>query len=162
MRREEREALEAAGWTFGDAEDFLDLTPEERQLVELRLAVSSAFRKRRLSQRLTQKETAKKLGTSQPRVAKIEAAAQDVTLDLMFRGLITLGGTIKDVRTTATAKQKFVYKPGRKASKTGSAMKTASQPTPPRSTAAKKRPTPKTGTTMRIAAVKKRSGGGVK
>jgi hypothetical protein len=113
MKREERQALEAAGWTFGDAEDFLELTPEERQLVELRLAVSDAFRKRRLKLKLTQAETAKRLRTSQPRVAKIEAAAQDVTLDLMFRGLITLGGSIKDVRVPSTTSRKFIDKPNR-------------------------------------------------
>ena len=38
------------------------------------------------------------LGTSQPRVAKIEAASE-VSLDLMFRGLFVLGGTMKDVQS---------------------------------------------------------------
>jgi hypothetical protein len=39
------------------------------------------------------------LGTSQPRVAKIEAGASEVSLDLMFRSLFTLGGTMDDVRS---------------------------------------------------------------
>ena len=33
-----------AGWIVGDAEDFLELTVEERHLVELRVAVSRAVR----------------------------------------------------------------------------------------------------------------------
>ena len=35
MNIDKRLALEAAGWISGDAEDFLELTPEERHLVEL-------------------------------------------------------------------------------------------------------------------------------
>jgi predicted XRE-type DNA-binding protein len=107
MNKEKRQALEASGWVFGDAEDFLELTREERDMVELRLAVSSAVRRRRLKQRLTQAQAAKILGTSQPRVAQIEAGARDVTLDLMFRGLFSLGGSIKDVRTTARGKSRL-------------------------------------------------------
>ena len=98
MNIEKRQALEAAGWVFEDAEEFLELTPEERELVELRLAVSRAVRERRLRLRCTQAEVARLLKTSQPRVAKIEAGAPEVSLDLMFRGLFALGGTMKDVR----------------------------------------------------------------
>jgi hypothetical protein len=125
MNRVRRKALDAASWTFGDAEDFLELTPEERQLVQLRLAVSNAFRKRRLILRLTQAETARRLRTSQARVAKIEAAAQDVTLDLMFRGLICLGGSIKDVRASSTTRRKFIDQPSRNTRKAGPARRVA-------------------------------------
>jgi hypothetical protein len=54
MNPEKRPALEAAGFVFEDAEDFLELTVEERRLVELRLAVSRAVRKHREQQKLTQ------------------------------------------------------------------------------------------------------------
>ena len=40
---------------------------------------------------------ARLLKTSQSRVARIEAGASDVSLDLMFKGLFALGGTTKDV-----------------------------------------------------------------
>jgi transcriptional regulator with XRE-family HTH domain len=98
MNKEKREALEAAGFVFGEAEDFLKLTEEERRLVELRLAVSRAVRARRRQQNLTQAEAAKKLKSSQSRVAKLEAGSADVSLDLMFRGLFVLGGSIRDIR----------------------------------------------------------------
>ncbi len=107
MNKEKRQGLEASGWVFGDAEDFLELTREEREMVELRLAVSAAVRRCRLEQGLTQVQAAKKMGTSQPRVAQIEAGARDVTLDLMFRGLLALGGSIKDVLTARLAKSKM-------------------------------------------------------
>jgi predicted XRE-type DNA-binding protein len=98
MNKEKRHALEAAGFVFGEAEDFLGLTVEERQLVELRLAVSRAVRARRQQQNLTQAQAAKKLKSSQSRVAKLEAGSADVSLDLMFRGLFVLGGSIEDIR----------------------------------------------------------------
>ena len=44
MNKDKQRALEAAGFVFGDAEDFLELTPEEQELVELRIAVSRAVR----------------------------------------------------------------------------------------------------------------------
>jgi DNA-binding XRE family transcriptional regulator len=101
MNKEKRRALEAAGWVFGDAEDFLELSLEERRLVELRVAVSRAVREFREAKSLTQLEVARRLKTSQPRIAKIEAGSSDVSLDLMFRGLFTLGGTVNDLQLTA-------------------------------------------------------------
>jgi predicted XRE-type DNA-binding protein len=98
MKKEKRQALEAAGFVFEDAEDFLELTVEERRLVELRVAVSRALRARREQQQLTQEQVAEKLKSSQSRVAKMEAGAPDVSLDLMFRGLFALGGSLKDLR----------------------------------------------------------------
>jgi DNA-binding XRE family transcriptional regulator len=97
MNKEKREALEAAGFRIGDAEDFLELTDEESRLVELRLVVSRAIRRLRKEQHLTQKQVAEKLNSSQPRIAKIEAGAADVSLDLMFRELFVLGGRLTDL-----------------------------------------------------------------
>src|SRR4051794_33973075 len=99
MKKEKRAALEAAGWRFGDAADFLGLTDDERRLVALRLAISRAIRGRREALRLTQKQLAAKLKSSQSRVAKMEAGLPDVSLDLMFRGLFALGGRLSDIET---------------------------------------------------------------
>jgi predicted XRE-type DNA-binding protein len=92
-----RKALTAAGVIFEDAEDFLELTEEERKLVRLRLAVSRAVRDRRKQLKLTQSQTAKLLKTSQPPIARMESGAEDVSLDQMFHGLFALGGSISDV-----------------------------------------------------------------
>jgi predicted XRE-type DNA-binding protein len=100
MNQKKRQALEAAGFVFEDAEDFLELSVEERRLVDLRLAVSRAVRARREQQHLTQEQVARKLKSSQSRVAKLEAGAADVSLDLMFRGLFALGGSLKDLQLT--------------------------------------------------------------
>ena len=100
MNETKRQALLAAGYVSGDAEDFLQLTDEERELVELRLAVSRAVRARRVQKKLSQSDVAKKLRTSQPRVARIESACSDVSLDSMFRSLFALGGSMKDLGPT--------------------------------------------------------------
>lgn len=97
MDRKKRKALEAAGFRIGDAEDFLGLTPEERELVELRLAVSRAVRRLREERHLTQHQLAAKLKSSQSRVARLEAGAADVSLDLLFRGLFAVGGGLGDL-----------------------------------------------------------------
>jgi DNA-binding transcriptional regulator YiaG len=99
MNKEKRQALEEAGFILEDAEDFLELTAEERQLVELRISMSRAVRARRIRQRLTQQQFARRLKSSQSRVAKMEAGSPDVSLDLMFKGFFALGGTVKDLRS---------------------------------------------------------------
>ena len=101
-----RERLEAAGFAVGNAEDFLQLTDEERQLVELRLAVSRAVRRRRQQQGVTQQQLAAKMKSSQSRIAKIEAGVADVSLDLAFRALFAAGGKLEDLAATIrTGKQ---------------------------------------------------------
>lgn len=97
MDNRKRKALESAGFRIGDAEDLLGLTEEERRLVELRLDVSRAVRRLRQKRRLTQNQLAAKLGSSQSRVAKLEAGAGDVSLDLLFRSLFAVGGQLRDI-----------------------------------------------------------------
>jgi ribosome-binding protein aMBF1 (putative translation factor) len=101
MDKRKRAALEAAGFRIGDAEDFLALTDEERRLVDLRLTVSRVIRRLRERQHLTQQMLAVKLRSSQSRVAKIEAGAADVSLDLLFRGLFAVGGSLDDLAVSA-------------------------------------------------------------
>jgi transcriptional regulator with XRE-family HTH domain len=107
MKKEKRGALKAAGWVSCDAEDFLELTQAERDLVELRLAVSRAVHARRKREGLTQAQAAERLNTSQSRFARIEAGARGVSLDLMFRSRYALGGTLKDVRTTPRGRRQL-------------------------------------------------------
>ena len=97
MDSTKRKALTAAGFHVGDAKDFLGLTDEETRLVELRVALSRAVRRRRQEQCMTQQQLATRLKSSQSRIAKIESGAGDVSLDLMFRGLFAVGGGLADV-----------------------------------------------------------------
>jgi predicted XRE-type DNA-binding protein len=97
MHRAKRAALEAAGWKVGDAAEFLGPSDEESRLVKLRIELGHEIRRQRRLNRLTQGQLATRLESSQSRVAKIEAAASDVSLDLMVRGLLAAGGRLDDL-----------------------------------------------------------------
>lgn len=97
MRNEKRVKLEAAGWTIGSTEEFLQLTPEEATLVEIRLRLARTLRELRRKHRLTQKSMAKQLGSSESRVAKMEKADPSVSLDLMVRSAVALGQSAEEV-----------------------------------------------------------------
>lgn len=97
MDARKRKRLEANGWAVGDASDFLELTPEEARFIELKLALSESLKAERVKQRVTQTALAKMIGSSQSRVAKMEAGDPTVTVDLLLKALLTLGVTKKQL-----------------------------------------------------------------
>jgi ribosome-binding protein aMBF1 (putative translation factor) len=97
VKRQKRARLEAKGWRVGSAAEFLELTPEEEALIELKADLGEAIRKRRKASRMTQNSLAKKLGSSQSRIAKMEAGDPSVSLDLQLRSLFVLGLKRKQV-----------------------------------------------------------------
>ncbi|MEX0724818.1 MAG: XRE family transcriptional regulator [Planctomycetaceae bacterium] len=88
-------ALQAAGWKSGDAADFLEMSDEERQLLDARVQLALAIRRQRKASNLSQKQLGAKLKTSQPRIAKIEQAANDVSLDQLVQAFSAAGGKIE-------------------------------------------------------------------
>jgi len=92
-----RDRLESAGWKIGSTKDFLRLSDEEATLIELKLALAAAVRAQRKRRSLTQEDLARLLGSSQSRVAKIEAADPSVSIDLMIRSLFKMGARRKEV-----------------------------------------------------------------
>jgi ribosome-binding protein aMBF1 (putative translation factor) len=92
MDAAKRKALQAAGWEIGDAADFLAMSAEDRQLLDARVELALAIRRQREARHLSQKELGAKLRTSQPRVAKIERASTDVSLDQLVRAFTAAGG----------------------------------------------------------------------
>ena len=91
MKRTKRARLEAQGWRVGSVQEFLGLSAEEAALVELKVALSDSLRTQRRARRLTQIQLAKRLRSSQSRVAKMEAGDPSVSLDLLVRSLLALG-----------------------------------------------------------------------
>ena len=73
------------------------MSPEEAALVETRLALSRALRSKRMAHRLTQGELARRLKSSQSRVAKMEAGDKTVSVDLLVRALFSLGARPRDI-----------------------------------------------------------------
>ena len=74
--------------------------------MELKLALAAGLREERETQGLTQEELARRVGSSQSRVAKMEAADSSVSLDLMVRSLFKLGAKRSDVARLVRRKQK--------------------------------------------------------
>ena len=97
MHTDKRRRLERAGWTVGDAGDFLGLSADERRFVEVKLALADGLRRRRERLGLTQIEVAERFGSSQSRVAKMEAAHRTVSTDLLLRSLFRLGASPRDI-----------------------------------------------------------------
>jgi ribosome-binding protein aMBF1 (putative translation factor) len=110
MNSAKRKTLEAAGWKVGDAADLLEMSDAERQLLDARVGIALAIRRQREALDLTQKELGARLKTSQPRVAKIERAASDVSLDQLVRALTAAGGVVR-VKTTSPGRTRD-SKPG--------------------------------------------------
>lgn len=97
MKTSKRKALERAGWRVGDARDFLDLSDVEATLIEVRLALAAELRARRRARKISQAVLARRVGSSQSRVAKMEAADRSVSIDLLMRCLLALGSTRTDI-----------------------------------------------------------------
>jgi ribosome-binding protein aMBF1 (putative translation factor) len=114
MDAKKRKAIEAAGWKVGDAADFLEMSVEERQLLDARVELALAIRRQRESRHLSQKQLGAKLKTSQPRIAKIERAAPDVSLDQLVRAFTAAGGKIvvKSTKSKANSGKRSTVKKG--------------------------------------------------
>jgi DNA-binding XRE family transcriptional regulator len=106
MKRKKLEALQAAGWRVGTAEQFLDLSEAEAGLVEMKLALADGLRELRHEATLTQAEVAEIIGSSQSRVAKMEAADPSVSMDLLIRTLLRLGSSAEAVATLVTNRRR--------------------------------------------------------
>ena len=97
MKAAKRRRLEAAGWKVGSAEDFLNLTDEDVEYIELHLSLAALLTSRRKSLGYTQTQVADLIGSSQSRVAKMEAGDPSVSVDLLIRTLLALGVNRKQV-----------------------------------------------------------------
>lgn len=99
MDKDKKARLEAKGWKVGSVEEFLGLTSEESAYIEMRLKLSDAVRQFRKEKHITQVQLAELLSSSQSRIAKMEAADESVSIDLLIRSLLALGASHQDVAT---------------------------------------------------------------
>jgi DNA-binding XRE family transcriptional regulator len=95
MNTAKKRRLDSKGWKVGTAREFLNLSSEEAAYVELKLALSKNLQEYRREKKLTQEELARRLKSSQSRVAKMEAGDPSVSLDLLVRSLLALGASRK-------------------------------------------------------------------
>ncbi|MBU6484232.1 MAG: helix-turn-helix transcriptional regulator [Betaproteobacteria bacterium] len=106
MDRQKRAKLRAAGWMVGTPREFLKLSDEETAFVEFKLALSKTLQAVRASQDLSQVEAAKRLRSSQSRVAKMEASDPSVSVDLLVKSLFRLGAQPGDIAKALRPRRK--------------------------------------------------------
>ena len=92
MDARKRKKLERLGGRVTTSQEFLGLTDAEAAIVELRIELASAVRKRRVAAGLTQADLAKAIGSSQSRVAKMEGGDPQASLESLVRALVATGG----------------------------------------------------------------------
>ena len=102
VKAAKRKNLEADGWKVGSAAEFLGLPDEEVAYIELKLELAKRLKAARIRCRLTQKELAMRIDSSQSRVAKMEVGDRSVSLDLLVKSLLALGVTNEDIGKAIT------------------------------------------------------------
>jgi transcriptional regulator with XRE-family HTH domain len=88
----------------GSTKEFLGLSPQESAYIELKVRLAMGLQARRRRQRLTQAGLAKRLQSSQSRIAKMEAGDPSVSLDLLIRSLLILGASRREVSRIMSAR----------------------------------------------------------
>ena len=97
MKKSKREKLKAAGWAVGSVQEFLGLSESDAALIEMKLSLSRSLRDRRQRHGVSQVELAKRLRSSQSRIAKMEAGDPSVSMDLLVSSLLVLGAGAADL-----------------------------------------------------------------
>lgn len=107
MKANKRKALEKAGWKVGSVSEFLNLSAEQATYIEMKIALGDSLRKQRLKANMSQIELARKMHSSQSRIAKMEAGDPSVSIDLLVKSLLALGcnrkGLAKAIAATPDA-----------------------------------------------------------
>jgi len=106
MRAAKQKRLEKAGWKVGDATDFLGLDDVESRLLDIKIALARLLRSTRARRHLTQVELAEKIGSSQSRVAKLEAGDPTVSVDLLVRSVIAAGANASELAKAVSGRRK--------------------------------------------------------
>jgi predicted XRE-type DNA-binding protein len=97
MDKRKKKELISKSYKVGSAEEFLGLSTEESEYIELKLALSEALIKRRKKSNLTQAQLARMLKSSQSRVAKMEKGDPTVSVDLLVKSLLAMGADKKSI-----------------------------------------------------------------
>lgn len=97
MKRSKILRLKKAGWRVSSAQEFLGLSDHDMELIELKRSLMQMVRETRRTNKITQIALAKLLESSQSRVAKIESASPDVSLDLILKALFAMGVSPKRI-----------------------------------------------------------------
>jgi len=73
----------------------------EAVVAEMKVALARALGRRRKARGLSQRDVARRLGSSQSRVSKIEGGDSEVSLDLLVRALAAAGASRREIGRVA-------------------------------------------------------------
>jgi hypothetical protein len=76
MNAIKKKKLESAGFKVGGVQEFLSLSDDEMALIDLKARLIRMLRPAREAAGISQEELARRIGSSQSRVAKLEAASR--------------------------------------------------------------------------------------
>jgi transcriptional regulator with XRE-family HTH domain len=79
------------GGRVASVAEFLRLTQAEEAVIELRLQLAEAIRRRRMTAGFTQAGLARAIGSSQSRVAKMEGGDPQASIESLIRALAAMG-----------------------------------------------------------------------
>ncbi len=77
------------GWKEGTVQELLGLTDVEAAIVELRVRLAEMVLEARRARNVTQRELASRMGSAQPRIARLEHG--DASIEMMLRALVAMG-----------------------------------------------------------------------
>lgn len=95
LNEKKKARIETMGGRVTTVEEWLELTPEEVAVIDIKIRLGEELKACRRKKRLSQERVATILGTSQGRVSKLEKG--QATLDQLTRSLLALGRSTKDV-----------------------------------------------------------------
>ena len=97
MNAEKMKRIKAAGYKVTTADEWLGLTPEESQLVDIRLALAAQLEEVRKEKGISQAQLAAKMGTKQSGIARMVNRPETSSMDNLVKGLIALGVPISKI-----------------------------------------------------------------
>ena len=107
MNSAKKARLEEAGWKVGTAAELLGLSKQEAAFVEMKLALARCLHALRLRRKLSQTRVAELVGSSQSRVAKMESGDPSVSVDLLLKSVLAIGGSPADIVRALGARRKL-------------------------------------------------------
>ena len=97
MKETKKNILEAKGYKVTDSAEWLGLSKEEAQLVNMRAALAQELERVRKAKGITQSELARRVGTKQSGVARMLNNPDTSTMDNLIKGLIAMGEPISKI-----------------------------------------------------------------
>ena len=107
MNSAKKARREGAGWKVGTAAEFLGLNKQQAAFVEMKLALARCLHALRIRRKLSQSRVAELVGWSQSRVAKMESGDRSVSIDLLLRSVLAIGGSPAAVVRALSSRKKL-------------------------------------------------------